>query len=76
MLCKFADNISERIEKQIINWQTIQLNRQKLKDTGKNGEKRSEQEGKQLKSDGIKYEINVYIDHVNINDSHDNNLYL
>lgn len=76
MLCKFADNISERIEKQIINWQTIRLNRQKLKDAEKNGGKRSEQEGKQLKSDGIKYDINVYIDHVNINDSHDNDLYL
>lgn len=64
------------LRSKFINWQTIRLNHQKLKDAEKNGGKQSEREGKQLKSDGIKYEINVYIDHVNINDAHDNNLYL
>ena len=56
-----------------MNWQTIRLNRQKLK---KDCQKQSEQEGERLKDNGIKYEINFYIDNVNINDSHDGDLYL
>lgn len=73
ILYKFANTVSEQMEKRIMNWQTIRLNRQKLK---KDCQKQSEQEGERLKDNGIKYEINFYIDNVNINDSHDGDLYL
>lgn len=73
MLYKFADTVSERMETRIINWQTIRLNRQKLK---KEKLKQAEHEGEHLKDNGIKYEINFYIDNANIKDSNDDDLYL
>lgn len=73
ILYKFANTVSEQMETRIMNWQTIRLNRQKLK---KEKLKQTEHEGERLKDKGIKYEINFYIDNVNINDSHDDDLYL
>lgn len=73
ILYKFANTVSEQMETRIMNWQTIQLNRQKLK---KERLKQAEHEGEQLKDNGIKYDINFYIDNVNISDSHDGDLYL
>lgn len=76
MLYKFAHTVSEQIEKRILNRQAIQLNNLKLKKAKKEGLEQAEHEGKQLKESGIKYEINFYINNVNINDSHDVDLYL
>jgi len=76
ILCKFAQTVSEQIEKHILNWQTIRLNTLKIKKANKKGLEQVEHEGKLLKDSGIKYEINFYIDNVSINDSHDVNLYL
>lgn len=73
MLYKFANTVSEQMETRIMNWQTIQLNKQKLK---KEKLMQTKREGERLKDSGIKYEINFYIDNVNINDSHDGDLYL
>ena len=73
ILYKFANTVSEQMETRIMNWQTIRLNRQKLK---KEKLRQTEHEGERLKDNGIKYEINFYIDIVNINDSHDDDLYL
>src|SRR5699024_5286077 len=76
ILCKFAQTVSEQLEKHILNWQTIRLNALKLKKANKEGLEQMEHEGERLKDSGIKYEINFYIDNININDSHDVNLYL
>lgn len=73
ILYKFANTVSEQMETRIMNWQTILLNRQKLKEEGL---KQAEHEGDRLKDNGIKYDINFYIDNVNISDSRDGDLYL
>ncbi len=76
VLCKFANSVTKSIQKRILNWQTIRLNSLKLMKAKKDSWVKVEHEGERLKNSGIKYEINFYINNVNINDPHDIDLYL